>query len=79
MQGGGNEKSVFAGLVDIITISIPPVLPIILTIGVTIALSRLKKVGILCVEPSRIALAGYIDCFCFDKVRATSLKFTEYA
>lgn len=45
----------------------PPALPATLSIGTSFALSRLKKLGIFCISPSRVNVAGKIDVCCFDK------------
>ncbi|CRG97939.1 cation-transporting ATPase 1, putative [Plasmodium gallinaceum] len=53
---------------DLITDAVPPALPTTLTVGITIAISRLKKkFSISCISPSRINLAGQINTMVFDK------------
>ncbi|CRH00504.1 cation-transporting ATPase 1, putative [Plasmodium relictum] len=53
---------------DLITDAVPPALPTTLTVGITIAVSRLKKkFSISCISPSRINLAGQINTMVFDK------------
>ncbi|KAJ3072310.1 hypothetical protein HDU98_003819 [Podochytrium sp. JEL0797] len=52
---------------DIITIAVPPALPLVLTVGVAQAVRRLKKASIFCISPERINYAGRIDIFCWDK------------
>jgi predicted P-type ATPase len=51
----------------IITIVVPPALPLILTVGIGFSLARLKKMGIFCINPERLNYAGRIDTMCFDK------------
>ncbi|KAI9362422.1 hypothetical protein DFJ73DRAFT_609626, partial [Zopfochytrium polystomum] len=46
---------------------VPPALPLVLTVGATMALRRLKSKGIFCICPDRINYAGRIDTFCWDK------------
>jgi P-type E1-E2 ATPase len=53
---------------DIITIAVPPALPIILTVGISLAMSRLERQSIFCIDPERINYAGRADVMCFDKV-----------
>lgn len=52
---------------DIITIVVPPALPATLTIGSTFAISRLKKMQIFCVAPTKVNVGGKLDVVCFDK------------
>ncbi|KAG5648535.1 hypothetical protein DXG03_003146 [Asterophora parasitica] len=52
---------------DLITIVVPPALPATLSIGTSFAISRLRKVGIFCISPSRVNVAGKINVCCFDK------------
>ncbi len=52
---------------DLVTITVPPALPAAMSIGISFALSRLKKKQIYCISPPRINMAGKISVFCFDK------------
>ena len=52
---------------DLITIVVPPALPLALTVGVAYALVALRKRQIFCISPPRVNLAGKVNCFCFDK------------
>eukprot|EP01097_Dermamoeba_algensis_P006163 TRINITY_DN3878_c0_g1_i2.p1 TRINITY_DN3878_c0_g1~~TRINITY_DN3878_c0_g1_i2.p1 ORF type:complete len:959 (-),score=239.16 TRINITY_DN3878_c0_g1_i2:217-3093(-) len=52
---------------DLITIAVPPALPIVLTVGIGFAVNRLKDRNIYCTSPPRINFAGKINLFCFDK------------
>eukprot|EP01102_Stenamoeba_stenopodia_P001111 TRINITY_DN10974_c0_g1_i1.p1 TRINITY_DN10974_c0_g1~~TRINITY_DN10974_c0_g1_i1.p1 ORF type:complete len:1106 (-),score=181.90 TRINITY_DN10974_c0_g1_i1:41-3358(-) len=52
---------------DLITIAVPPALPVILTIGIGFALDRLKHKEVYCISPPRINYAGKLNCYCFDK------------
>lgn len=52
---------------DLITVVVPPALPATLSIGTSFALGRLKKLGIYCISPSRVNVAGKINVCCFDK------------
>ncbi|OCH89011.1 Ca-transporting ATPase [Obba rivulosa] len=52
---------------DLITVVVPPALPATLSIGTGFAISRLRKVGIFCISPSRVNVAGQINVCCFDK------------
>lgn len=50
-----------------ITVVVPPALPATLSIGTSFAIGRLRKLGIFCISPSRINIAGKINLCCFDK------------
>ena len=65
---------------DLITIIIPPALPMAMTIGVIFAQSRLKKSNIYCISPRSINISGCINCVCFDKTGTLTeddLNFSE--
>ncbi|KAF9519133.1 hypothetical protein BS47DRAFT_1375107 [Hydnum rufescens UP504] len=46
---------------DLVTIVVPPALPATLSIGTTFAINRLRKLGIFCISPNRINIAGRIN------------------
>ncbi|KAM4771314.1 putative cation-transporting ATPase 13A5 [Rhinophrynus dorsalis] len=50
-----------------LTIAVNAALPASLTLGLLYAQTRLKKVGIFCISPQRINLAGQLNLICFDK------------
>jgi cation-transporting ATPase 13A3/4/5 len=52
---------------DLVTITVPPALPVAMTIGTAFAISRLKTQDIYCISPSRVNVSGRIDTMCFDK------------
>ncbi|KAJ2629056.1 hypothetical protein H4R22_003548 [Coemansia sp. RSA 1290] len=52
---------------DLITVVVPPALPATMSIGVSFALSRLRKRQIYCISPTRINICGKINVMCFDK------------
>ncbi|KAJ1720971.1 hypothetical protein LPJ53_004447 [Coemansia erecta] len=52
---------------DLITVVVPPALPATMSIGVSFALSRLRKRQIYCISPTRINVCGKINVMCFDK------------
>lgn len=61
---------------DMVTIVVPPALPLALTVGVIYATSALRKRSLYCISPQKINVAGKINAICFDKtgtlVRATA-------
>ena len=52
---------------DIITVTVPPALPACLTIGILIAVRRLKTSKVKCTQAKKVTLAGRIDKVIFDK------------
>lgn len=46
---------------------VTPLLPVALKVGQTTASGRLKDMGVLCLNPHRIAISGKVHVFCFDK------------
>ncbi|EJU04071.1 Ca-transporting ATPase [Dacryopinax primogenitus] len=52
---------------DLITIVVPPALPATLSVGTSFAIGRLRKLGIFCISPNRVNVAGKINVVCFDK------------
>nr|XP_053627607.1 polyamine-transporting ATPase 13A3-like [Cherax quadricarinatus] len=52
---------------DLITIVIPPALPMAMTVGILYALQRLKNHKIFCISPRSINISGVLNCICFDK------------
>ncbi|KAL7637604.1 UNVERIFIED_CONTAM: hypothetical protein RMT77_012333 [Armadillidium vulgare] len=52
---------------DLVTIVVPPALPVTMTIGILYALQRLKNYNIYCISPRSINILGVLNCFCFDK------------
>jgi cation-transporting ATPase 13A2 len=60
-------KLVIVRALDLITIAVPPALPVTLTIGTNFALGRLRKKNIYCISPQRVNVGGKLDLMCFDK------------
>eukprot|EP00002_Diphylleia_rotans_P032381 TRINITY_DN6796_c0_g1_i7.p1 TRINITY_DN6796_c0_g1~~TRINITY_DN6796_c0_g1_i7.p1 ORF type:complete len:1160 (+),score=178.83 TRINITY_DN6796_c0_g1_i7:67-3546(+) len=52
---------------DLVTIIVPPALPVAMTVGTTFALKRLNAQKIFCIRPSCINVSGKINVMCFDK------------
>ncbi|CAG9322100.1 unnamed protein product [Blepharisma stoltei] len=52
---------------DLITIAVPPALPLAMTIGTTFAINRLKKKNVNCISPHAVNPAGRVSIICFDK------------
>ena len=52
---------------NLATCTVPPALPTCIGIGISYALSRLKKSGISCISRNRVNVAGKVNMICFDK------------
>jgi cation-transporting ATPase 13A2 len=66
VQDASIQTMIIRGL-DLITIVVPPSLPLALSVGVAFALLWLRDELIYCISPSRISMAGKIRTYCFDK------------
>ncbi|KAI1713225.1 e1-E2 ATPase domain-containing protein [Ditylenchus destructor] len=60
------QTSILSAL-NIVTIAVPPSLPVVLSVGIMIAQKRLRRKQIHCVSPSTINTCGAINVICFDK------------
>ncbi|KAI8907999.1 hypothetical protein EDD86DRAFT_208692 [Gorgonomyces haynaldii] len=65
-QGVGFINALISSL-DIITIAVPPALPLVLTVGIGVSLQRLKKHYIFCIDPERLNYCGQLNLMCWDK------------
>jgi cation-transporting P-type ATPase 13A2 len=63
---------------DLITIAVPPALPLILTVGVGFSLQRLKKNMIYCINPERLNYAGRLDTMCWDKTGTITVPQLQF-
>jgi len=52
---------------NLITITVPPILPAAMTAGTVFAIERLEKKKIYCISPPRVNVAGRVDLMVFDK------------
>ena len=51
----------------LVVIAVPPALPAAMSVGIMLAIQRLKSQKIFCISPPRVNLAGRITTFVFDK------------
>ncbi|CAL8095253.1 unnamed protein product [Calicophoron daubneyi] len=52
---------------DLITVVVPPALPMAMTVGIIFAQRRLRRHNIYCINPNSINVCGVINVICFDK------------
>ena len=57
----------FTHFLDLITVTVPPGLPVSMTFGIVYALEKLKKKQIFCISPNKVIFGGLVDFICFDK------------
>ena len=67
IRAGLSIREILVKSLDLITTTVPPSLPACLGIGISYALSRLKKAGTFCINRDRINIAGKVNMICFDK------------
>ncbi|KAE9038479.1 putative cation-transporting ATPase 13A4 [Phytophthora rubi] len=70
VDGAGTNTPFFDTMLhslDLITIAVPPALPLVLSSGIGFAMQRLQKRGIFCIDSRRVNSCGQVTCYCFDK------------
>ena len=60
-------ENIITSILDAITFSVPPELPIAMSIGTIISLQKLKEHNINCVNISKINISGRVSVMVFDK------------
>ncbi|VDP93625.1 unnamed protein product [Echinostoma caproni] len=71
-RSGTAVKTIVLRALDLITVCVPPALPMAMTVGVVFAQRRLRGKGIYCINPSLINVCGVLNVTCFDKVSQRS-------
>jgi cation-transporting ATPase 13A3/4/5 len=66
------------GLESVATV-IPPLLPLALAVGQTVASDRLRRREVFCLSLPRIALAGMVDVMAFDKTGTLTREGLDFA
>jgi len=67
LHQGAGVKTIIIRSLDLITIVVPPVLPLVLTIGTSFSISRLKTLNISCISLPAVNAAGRVSVVVFDK------------
>jgi cation-transporting P-type ATPase 13A2 len=67
MSRGETYRAIILRALDLITIVVPPALPVAMTVGTVFAQRRLKNQMIFCISPNAINVCGVINVVCFDK------------
>ena len=63
---------------DIITITVPPGLPISMTFGIIYAVDKMKTKDIFCISPNKVIAGGLVDFICFDKTGTLTHDFMDF-
>ncbi|XP_018423131.1 PREDICTED: probable cation-transporting ATPase 13A4 isoform X1 [Nanorana parkeri] len=66
-KNGASVHDVVLMSLLILTAAVNAALPATITLGLLYGQTRLKKLGIFCISPQRINLAGQLNLVCFDK------------
>lgn len=63
---------------DLITITVPPALPVSMTFGIIYAVERLEKKGIFCIAQNKVIIGGMIEFCCFDKTGTLTEDYMDF-
>ena len=64
---GASVGLIIVRALDLVTIIVPPSLPLALSVGTNYALVALRRAQLCCISPNRINMAGKVRVMCFDK------------
>ncbi|KAA6386769.1 MAG: putative Cation-transporting ATPase 13A2 [Streblomastix strix] len=64
---GASWFDIFFRAADLVTIAVPPQLPVVISSAQGYSIRRLKMKNIFCIAPQRINFAGKVKVVCFDK------------
>ncbi|GMF66866.1 unnamed protein product [Phytophthora fragariaefolia] len=78
-QVGNSLSKTFVDSLDLITVAVPPALPLILSSGIGFSMHRLYRRRIFCIDSQRINSCGQISCFCFDKTGTLTKEHLSFA
>lgn len=67
MNRGADNGTIMLRALDVVTIVVPPALPLAMTAGTIYSQARLKMKNIFCISPQRINICGKLKLICFDK------------
>ena len=67
VKSGMNWVNIMKRSLDLVTTTVPPALPACIGIGITYALTRLKREKIICINSDRVNISGKVNMIVFDK------------
>ena len=63
---------------DLITVTVPPGLPVSMTFGIIFALEKMKAKSIFCTSPNKTVVGGMTNYVCFDKTGTLTEDFMDF-
>jgi cation-transporting ATPase 13A2 len=54
-------------IMDVVTVTIPPGLPVSMTLGIIYAVEKLERKSIFCTSQNNVIKGGSVTQVCFDK------------
>lgn len=78
LHGIVSPHDIFIKFLDLITITVPPGLPVSMTFGVIFALEKLKDKKIFCISPNKVVSGGMVDFVCFDKTGTLTEDYMDF-
>lgn len=67
LRANASTQTLVMHSLDLLTIVVPPALPMAMTVGTAFALYRLKRADVYCTSPLRVNVCGKVKIVCFDK------------
>ena len=67
VDSGDDTVDIILRSLDLVTIVVPPVLPLVMTIGTSFSIFRLQQLKITCISLPAVNAAGRVSVVCFDK------------
>jgi cation-transporting P-type ATPase 13A2 len=67
LDQGYLAEDIILRCLDLVTITIPPTLPAVMTVGTAFSIYRLKKLKIFCISPPRVNVTGRVSIMVLDK------------
>ena len=67
VKSGMNWVNIMKRSLDLVTTTVPPASTSCICIGITYALTRLKRDKIICINTDRVNIAGKVNMIVFDK------------
>lgn len=67
LDQGYLAEDIILRCLDLVTITVPPTLPAVMTVGTAFSIYRLKKLKIFCISPPRVNVSGRVSIMVLDK------------
>ncbi len=68
----------FVKFLDLVTVTVPPGLPVSMTFGIIFALEKMKEKSIFCTSPNKTIVGGMANLLCFDKTGTLTEDFMDF-